>query len=204
MITDIEDIIFPITFVIVIGSIIKCTHPNACDAIADCHACKSAAIIKCSFPNACDAVGNRDASQVVVTLERLIGYCLCTVSNAVCVRKRKRWICHDQMIVDIKYAVFPVAFIIRICGVVERSCIDACNVVRYGDACKALTNHERVPPNTCDVVGNRDAFQADAILKRPLSNACDAVGDRYIFQTGAILERIITNPCDAVGNCHFC
>ena len=61
MIADIEDIIFPIDFVIIICSIIERPNPNACDAVRNFNACKAFTIIERPLANACDAIADSDA-----------------------------------------------------------------------------------------------------------------------------------------------
>ena len=61
MVAYIEDVIFPITFVVIICSTIERRTPNACDAVGNRDACKAAAMLERIIPNTCDAVWDSDA-----------------------------------------------------------------------------------------------------------------------------------------------
>ena len=66
----------------------------------------------------------------------------------------------------------------------ERPLSNACNAVRYCNACKLGAIEERIIPNACNAVGDCYACKAGAIIESTPSNACNATRDNSILATG--------------------
>ena len=60
------------------------------------------------------------------------------------------------MIADIEDAIFPIAFVIVICGIRERSSSNACDTVWKRDTCQTATAIERAIPYARDAVRNHN------------------------------------------------
>ena len=112
---------------------------------------KIAATMESQPSNTYDAVGDRNTCETAAIIERPTCYCLCPISNDAITRKRCTR--HNQTIANVENIIFPIAFIIVICGM-----------------------HERTLPNACDAIGNYDAYKT-ATIECPNPNACDAVGN---------------------------
>ena len=125
MIADIEDVVFPIAFIIVVGGIIERGTPNACDAVGNRDIRQPTATGERRTPNACDAVGNCDACKTAATLER-------PISNAC------------------KFAAIPKGDACQACATFERRIPHARHAVANRDACKAAAIIERLISNACD------------------------------------------------------
>lgn len=164
----------------------------------DRNACQAAAISERKIADGSDGVGDDDAFKTVATIERALsdgsdgvgddGVCkvVAILEHLVCdgsssffddIFAGKRGVGFDQILSNVKDAIFPVALTVVICGIGESILADGSDGVADCNACKFLATQECPCADGSDRVGDSDACKVAAITERQIADGSDGVRD---------------------------
>ena len=154
------------------AAIIERRTADGSNGVGDDDACKTATGERRPADGS-DGVGDGDVCKVVAILERAMCNDLCSRFDDIFAGKRGFGI--DQILSNVKDAVFPVVLIVVICGTGERPTADGSDGVGDDNACKAVAFKESLIAYGCDgetVILGRD----DDVCIGAAADAGDCVG----------------------------
>ena len=145
------------------------------DGVGNGDACKAGAPVERRTADGRDGVGNGDAGKIVAISERIVGNDLCSRFDDIF--SGDGVFGFDQVLSNVKDAVFPIALIAVICGIVEQRTVDGSDGAADRDICKVSATVERPLADGRDGVADRDACKAGAIGERPTADGRDGIGN---------------------------